>query len=76
VVGGATSTPTATGTAGPVQVGGVADVHIGGGPGSGAAATSSGDSGTGYGYAMAFSLAGAIVSMAAGGWYLRRRVRE
>ena len=74
-----TATPTNTvvpiSTVAPIRVGGVADVHINGGPGSSVADAGSGGSGTGH--AMAISLAtAAALAMAAGGWYLRRRLRS
>ena len=77
----ATPTPTntppspATPVLGPIRVGGIADLHIGADPGSRAAVAGSG--GSGIGRSMAISLATAVVlSMTAGGWYLRRRVRR
>jgi len=70
-----TTVPGATATPKPIGVGGIADVHVNGDPGSGAADAGSGGWGTGH--AMAISLAtAAALSMAAGGWYVRRRLRR
>jgi hypothetical protein len=70
----ATATATPTNIAGPVRVGGVADVHISGDPRSAAADAGNGGSGKGQALALGFATA-AAVSVAVSGWYMRRRKR-